>query len=99
MHDAVHHSYSKKLWVNKLFGGTLYLLGANVLNWKVQHNILHHTYTNIEGLDEDIDAPGPLRLSEQQPLKKIHKYQYIHAFFFYGLLTITKLILDFVQLK
>lgn len=99
MHDAVHHSYSKKIWVNKLFGGTLYLLGANVLNWKVQHNILHHTYTNIEGLDEDIDAPGPLRLSEQQPLKKIHKYQYIHAFFFYGLLTITKLILDFVQLK
>lgn len=44
-----------------------------MLNWKVQHNILHHTYTNIEGLDEDIDAPGPLRLSEQQPLKKIHK--------------------------
>ncbi|MBP9069888.1 MAG: fatty acid desaturase, partial [Bacteroidia bacterium] len=25
MHDAVHGSYSKKRWVNKLLGGTLYL--------------------------------------------------------------------------
>ena len=26
MHDALHGSYSKKEWVNKLFGGSLYLL-------------------------------------------------------------------------
>lgn len=98
MHDALHGSYSKKEWLNKLLGGTMYLLGGNVFNWKMQHNVLHHTYTNIEGGDEDIASRGPIRLSENAPLKKIHRYQYIHAFFFYGLLTLTKLLNDFIQL-
>ncbi|HSY77675.1 MAG TPA: acyl-CoA desaturase [Bacteroidia bacterium] len=98
MHDAVHGSYSHKEWVNKLFGTTLYLLGGNVFNWKMQHNIFHHAFTNIEGIDEDIASRGPLRLSENAPLKKIHHYQYIHAFFFYGLLTISKIFRDFTQL-
>lgn len=98
MHDALHGSYSEKKWINTLMGNSMYILGANVFNWKVQHNLFHHTYTNIDGLDEDIAARGPIRLSESAPLKKIHKYQYIHAFFFYGLLTISKLIKDFTQL-
>jgi linoleoyl-CoA desaturase len=98
MHDAVHGSYSRREWVNKLFGGTLYLLGSYVLNWKIQHNVLHHTYTNIEGRDEDIASRGPIRLSEHAPLRRIHRYQYIHAFFFYGLLTLAKLVKDFTQL-
>jgi len=67
MHDACHGAYSKKHWVNNMFSGTLYLLGSNVLNWKIQHNVLHHTYTNISGLDEDIDSKGPIRLAEAAP--------------------------------
>ena len=98
MHDAVHGSYSKKDWVNKMLGSTMYLLGSNVFNWKIQHNFLHHSYTNIEGFDQDIASTGPIRLSQYAPLKPIHKYQYLHAFFFYGLMTITKLINDFAQL-
>lgn len=98
MHDAIHGAYSYKDWVNKLFGATLYLLGSNVLNWKMQHNYLHHTYTNVDGYDQDIESKGPLRLSKFAPLKKMHKYQYIHAFFFYGLMTISKLVRDFTQL-
>lgn len=98
MHDAIHGSYSNKEWINKVMGGTLYLLGSNVFNWKVQHNMMHHAYTNIEGYDEDIAGKGPIRLSEYAPLKKIHRYQYIHAFFFYGLMTIAKLVKDFTQL-
>jgi linoleoyl-CoA desaturase len=98
MHDAAHGSFSSKTWVNKLFAGSMYLLGGNVFNWKMQHNVFHHAYTNIEGLDEDIASRGPLRLSQNAPLKKVHKYQYIHAFFFYGLLTLSKLVKDFTQL-
>jgi len=98
MHDAVHGAYSKRKWVNQLLGGTLYLLGSNVLNWKIQHNVLHHTYTNINELDEDIASKGPIRLAEEAPLKAIHKYQYIHAFFFYGLMTLAKIYNDFFQL-
>lgn len=98
MHDAVHGSYSQKEWVNKMLGGTMYLLGSNVFNWKIQHNYLHHSYTNIEGYDHDIDSKGPIRLSEYAPLKKIHRYQYVHAFIFYGLMTISKLTNEFTQL-
>ncbi|MDP1803096.1 MAG: acyl-CoA desaturase [Bacteroidota bacterium] len=98
MHDACHGAYSKKHWVNNLLAGTLYLLGSNVLNWKIQHNVLHHTYTNISGLDEDIDDKGPIRLSENKPLKAYHKYQFIYAFLFYGLMTITMLTNDFTRL-
>lgn len=98
MHDAVHSSYSNKQLINKLLGGTLYLLGSNVFNWKIQHNILHHTHTNINGLDEDIESRGPMRFSEHVPLKKIHRYQYIYAFLFYGLMTFSKLTKEFSQL-
>ncbi|MDI1232676.1 MAG: acyl-CoA desaturase [bacterium] len=98
MHDACHGAYSKRQWVNKVLSGTLYLLGSNILNWKIQHNVLHHTYTNISGLDEDIDSKGPIRLSENKPLKWFHKFQFIYAFFFYGLMTLTMLINDFSRL-
>ena len=47
MHDANHGSYSHKKWVNTLLGGTLNILGGFDVNWRYQHNILHHTYTNI----------------------------------------------------
>ncbi|MEJ8844342.1 acyl-CoA desaturase [Lacibacter sp. H375] len=99
MHDAVHGSYSNREWINKMLGSTMYLLGSNVFNWKIQHNYLHHSYTNIDSYDHDINSKGPIRFSQYGPLKKIHRYQYIHAFFFYGLMTIAKLIKDYSQLN
>ena len=98
MHGAAHGSYSTKEWINRMFAATMYALGGNVFNWKVQHNILHHTYTNIDEYDPDIASKGPIRLSEHAPIRKIHRYQYIHAFFFYGLMTIFKVIMDFSQM-
>ena len=89
MHDAIHGVYSKHNWVNKMMGSVIYIVGANALNWRIQHNVMHHTYTNIDGLDDDIKAPvGILRFSPHQPKLKIHKYQHIYAWFFYGLLTL-----------
>jgi len=99
MHDACHGAYSRKKWVNDMLAGSLYLLGSNVLNWKIQHNVLHHTYTNVNGLDEDIDHKGPIRLSENTPLKGYHRFQYIYALFFYGLMTIVMLTNDFTRLN
>lgn len=89
MHDANHGSYSKNQTVNRLMSSMIYIVGANALNWKIQHNVLHHTYTNIEGLDEDIEAPVSwLRFSPHQPKKKIQRYQHYYAWFFYSLLTL-----------
>ena len=98
MHDACHSAYSTKGWVNDLLGGSLYLLGSNVLNWKIQHNLLHHTYTNISGIDEDIATKGPIRLAMKAAIEKHHQFQYVYAIIFYGLMTIVKLINDFPNL-
>ncbi len=98
MHDACHGAYSSNFKINNLLSASLYLLGSDVLNWKIQHNYLHHTYTNVPGYDEDIDSKGPIRLSKKSPWKWYHRFQFLYAFIFYGMMTITKLIDDFPNL-
>ena len=98
MHDAVHGSFSDKKWVNELFSYSMFILGSNILNWKVQHNIMHHSYTNVYGYDPDIDTKAIIRLSEHAPIMKYNRYQYIYAYFLYGMMTLFKLSFDFVQL-
>lgn len=88
MHDAQHGTYSPKKWVNKYVGKILDLIGGYSLTWKIQHNQLHHTYTNIYGLDEDIDSIKLLRFSPRQPLAWYHRYQYIYIWFFYMIMTL-----------
>lgn len=78
MHDGCHGSYSRKQWVNDLMGYTLDVMGGYSYFWKVKHNVAHHSYTNIEGHDEDIDIRPFMRLNTQQPKKSFHKYQYIY---------------------
>ena len=63
MHDANHGAYSKKKWVNTVVGYSLNLLGTTSFNWKLQHNVLHHSYTNVHEEDEDISPRGALRLT------------------------------------
>lgn len=99
MHDGVHGSASRHGWVNDLMGGSMYLMGSSVLTWRIQHNGAHHTHTNIDHLDGDLDSRGLLRFSEHAPLKPVHRFQHLHAFFFYGFLTITKLVVDFFTLS
>ena len=87
MHDGNHGSYSTKKWVNKLMGGSIYILAGNVYNWQVQHNVLHHTYTNIHNHDEDLEAGRILRFSEHAKWHRFHKFQHYYSVFLYGLLT------------
>lgn len=88
-HDANHGAYSSKSWVNNLLGFTLNLIGGNAFTWKVQHNVLHHTFTNIHDYDEDLDAGIIVRLSKERPRKKFHRFQHYFAFLAYGLLTLS----------
>ena len=88
MHDSNHESFSSKKWVNKLMGSSIYILAGNVYNWKVQHNVLHHTFTNIKDHDEDIDAGRIIRFSKHAKWLKIHKIQKYYSIFLYGLMTI-----------
>lgn len=97
MHDAIHGSFSDNKLVNKFFGASIYFLGGNALNWEVQHNKLHHTFTNILEIDEDITGKFMLRLSFQDKLKSYHRFQHIYAFFLYSLMTISFLWKDFKE--
>jgi linoleoyl-CoA desaturase len=98
MHDANHGAYSKKAWVNRWMGYSLNLVGGMVFNWKLQHNVLHHTYTNIHGMDDDIADKLVLRFSPHSAPKKMHRLQYIYVFFFYAILTLYWMLAkDFIQ--
>ena len=54
MHDACHGSFSKNETLNTIMGYTLNILGGNSYIWKQKHNIIHHTYTNVDGVDDDM---------------------------------------------
>lgn len=88
MHDSCHGSFSSKTWVNNVVGYSMNMLGSNKFIWNIKHNRIHHTYTNVDGIDDDIIKVPILRHCDTQPLMKIHKYQHMYAFLLYALSTI-----------
>lgn len=98
MHDANHGAYASSSKANKWLGFSINLVGGSVFTWKLQHNFLHHTYTNIVHADNDIDDKLVMRFSPHTKVKWYQKFQFIYAFFFYGILTLYwTLFKDFVQ--
>jgi linoleoyl-CoA desaturase len=85
MHDACHGSYSNKLWINNIMGLSLNLLGGNAFIWKFKHNIIHHTYTNIDGVDDDIAKSPAMRSCESQKWVGAHRFQHIYVVFLYAI--------------
>lgn len=100
MHDAIHGSYSRSKAVNRYLGYTMNLVGANATVWRIQHNVLHHTYPNITGADDDINAPFFLRFSPNAKKYWLHRFQFVYAWFFYCLSTISWITTkDFVRIN
>ena len=79
MHDANHGSYSSRKWVNELLGLTLNALGGNSFIWKQKHNIVHHTYTNIDGMDDDIAKSPFIRMCSSQLWLPAHRLQHFYT--------------------
>lgn len=86
MHDGAHGSFSKHKVLNKMAAFSLNFLGASGIMWNMKHNIIHHTYTNIDGVDDDIEARPWLRFATTQKKMKLHKFQHYYFWFFYTLL-------------
>lgn len=84
MHDAGHNSFSSHKKLNNILSYSLNLLGGNIYFWKLKHNIAHHTYTNIDGEDHDIEIKF-MRIHHDQKLKKHHKYQHLYFVLLYGI--------------
>lgn len=85
MHDANHGSFSSRRWVNNLMGLTMNALGSNAFIWKQKHNIIHHTYTNIDGLDDDIAKSPILRMCSTQKWLPVHRIQHLYLPLAYAL--------------
>lgn len=85
MHDACHGSYSQKKWVNDLLALTLNALGGNAFIWKQKHNVIHHSYTNIDGVDDDIAKSPVIRQCSTQIWKPAHRLQHIYIWLVYAL--------------
>lgn len=87
-HDALHGAYSSNQRVNNILGTFFDLVGANGYIWKITHNIIHHTYTNIHGHDEDLEVAEFIRLSPHTPYKAVHRFQHLLAFPAYSFATV-----------
>lgn len=88
MHDACHGSYSTKKWVNSILGLTLNALGSNEFFWKQKHNIVHHTYTNVDNVDDDIAKSPLIRMCSTQRWFQAHRIQHLYTPFLYFLSSI-----------
>lgn len=99
-HDANHGAYSSSPFWNAMLSFSFNLIGGSSFTWKVQHNLLHHTYTNVYEMDEDIHDKPILRLSPHGKLKWIHRYQHWYAMGLYSLATVSWVLQkDFKQLS
>lgn len=87
-HDALHGAYSSNPRINRMLGFSFDLLGANGYMWKITHNVIHHTYTNIDGVDEDLSVSPLLRLSPGARHYWFHRYQHVYGIPAYSLATL-----------
>ncbi len=84
MHDGAHGSYSTNKTLNNLMSYSLNLMGGSSFMWKVKHNHVHHSFTNIDGVDDDIDIRPWMRVNEQQKRYWFHRFQHVYWFRLYG---------------
>jgi linoleoyl-CoA desaturase len=88
MHDANHGAYSRTPRINRMWGLALDFIGGSSYVWRFKHNVQHHTYANVDGMDADIDGEPFLRLASSQRLRAIHRWQHIYAWLLYGVLAV-----------
>lgn len=97
MHDANHRGYSDSPRVNRLVSLSAELLGMSGFRWRTKHNVWHHTYTNIAGFDDDIEAYGLVRLSPRVPWRPMHRFQQWYFPFVYSLIGFDFILRDFLM--
>jgi linoleoyl-CoA desaturase len=85
-HDANHGGYSSHPRVNRLMGFTLDVMGVCSFFWRQKHNVIHHTFTNVEGVDFDLDFGKMARLTPEQERLPWHRYQQFYLWILYGFL-------------
>ncbi len=87
-HDGGHRAYSERKWLNQAMARVLDLLGSSSYIWHHKHNVMHHTYPNVVGSDDDVDL-GPLaRLAPGAERRAHHRWQHLYMWPLYAFITI-----------
>lgn len=87
-HDGGHESLSRSRVINRCAAFSLDLLGGSSYVWRWKHNLYHHSYPNIGGVDSDIELAPVGRVASFQPLHRVHRYQHVYLWVLYGLLPV-----------
>jgi linoleoyl-CoA desaturase len=88
-HDANHGAYFRTRRMNHLMGWTAdAMLGFSSYAWRVKHNVAHHTYTNVDGYDDDISQTPFARFMPTQAPKPWYRLQHIYIWPLYSLMVI-----------
>lgn len=100
-HDICHECYSKNQIANSCLLICGEILFANKHSWKLKHNEGHHTFTNIEGHDDDIDLYNMIRISLSEKRLPVHAFQHLYAPLLYCFLSLQWLFFSdmFYQIK
>jgi len=89
MHDGGHGSFSSSKTINRIAALSLNFLGGSSFLWNIKHNMIHHTFTNVHGHDDDIQNEPFLRLCKSQKHRVYHRFQFIYWVFIYGLMYVS----------
>lgn len=98
MHDASHHAYSDRPWLNLLMSTSLDFVGGSSHFWRWKHVVFHHTFVNVIGYDTDINLAGLGRLTPHHPRAWIHRWQHWYVWLLYGVMVIKWHLYDDVRL-
>jgi len=85
-HDGGHESLSRSRFVNRCAAFSFDLLGGSSYVWRWKHNLYHHSYPNVGGVDSDIELGPIARLAEFHRRRWVHRYQHLYLWLLYGLL-------------
>lgn len=85
-HDGNHGAYSSVKRINSLMSMTLDLIGGSSYLWRIKHNLIHHNYPNVIGVDTDIDLGRLGHLPPNRVLDGFHRFQFLYLWFLYGFL-------------
>jgi linoleoyl-CoA desaturase len=88
-HDANHGaSFGGRRW-NRIVGFSAdSLLGFSSYAWRVKHNVAHHTYTNVDGYDDDITQVPLARLLPVQRSRPWYRLQQFYIWPLYALMVL-----------
>ncbi|PHX96530.1 MAG: linoleoyl-CoA desaturase [Gemmatimonadetes bacterium] len=98
-HDASHGSYSTNPKFNRAMAFAFDIMGASSYLWHWKHNVFHHGFTNIPGVDDDINLAGIGRMAPTQKHYKFHRFQHYYLWVLYGLITVKwQLVDDYINI-